>query len=106
MTNQDISTASATWPDLQHPEKLEQILDIIAEEGGIGRDTLVPDATLETLGLQSMEVVMILMGIEDKLDAYLPMDANLSEARNLAELVAAIDANLDAKTPVAETRPS
>ncbi len=106
MTNQDISTDSAKWPDLQHPEKLEQVLDIIAEEGGIDRDTLIPDATLETLGLQSMDVVMILMGIEDKLDAYLPMDGNLSEARNLAELIAAIDANLDAKSPAAEAKSS
>jgi acyl carrier protein len=37
-----------------------------------------------------MDVVMILMGVEDKLGTYIPMDAELASARNLAEFVAAI----------------
>ncbi|MBU1175981.1 MAG: acyl carrier protein [Alphaproteobacteria bacterium] len=106
MTDQDSNPAPANWPTLKNPEKLDQILDIIAEEGGIEREKITPDATLETLGLESMDVVMILMGIEDKLDAYLPMDTELSSARNLAELIGAIDKNMDSKPPTQEANPS
>lgn len=37
-----------------------------------------------------MEVVTILTGIEEELDVYIPMDAELSSAGNLAELVSSI----------------
>jgi acyl carrier protein len=59
---------------------------------------------LEDLGLESMDVVTILMGVEEKLDTYLPMDAQLSLARNLAEFVAAIAKALQAgkSAPAAE----
>ncbi len=106
MADQDTTPLPTSWPEIQHPEQLDDILDIIAEEGGIDRDKITPDATLETLGLQSMDVVMILMGIEDKLDAYLPMDTELSSARNLAELIGAIDKNMSANTASTETEPS
>ncbi len=33
---------------------------------------------------------MILMGVEEKLGVYIPMDADLASARNLSEFVAAI----------------
>ncbi|MCB1480570.1 MAG: acyl carrier protein [Rhodobiaceae bacterium] len=78
------------WPDLGDPERLEQIIDIIEKEGKIDRDLIRPDATLETLGFESIDVVLILMGIEDKFDVYLPMDDDLAAATNLAEFVAAV----------------
>lgn len=91
MSNDETATDPAAWPELKNPEKLDQILDIIAEEGKVDREKITPDATLESLGLESMDVVMILMGVEDKLGTYLPMDAELSSARNLGELIGAID---------------
>lgn len=78
------------WPDLPEPGMLDKIIEVIAEEGKIDRAKITPEATLETLELESMEVVMILMGLEDVLDAYIPMNTDLSSARNLAELVAAV----------------
>jgi acyl carrier protein len=78
------------WPALDDPGQLERIIDIIAEEGKVERGKITPDATLETLGLESMDVVMILMGVEDKLGTYIPMDAELASARNLAEFVGSI----------------
>jgi acyl carrier protein len=38
-----------------------------------------------------MDVVMILMGIEEKLETYIPMDADMASAHNLAEFIAAVD---------------
>ena len=91
MSDENTTPLPTSWPDFDEPEKLERIIDIIAEEGEVDRDKITPEATLETLGIESMDVVMILMGIEDKLDTYLPMDAELAAARNLSEFVAAID---------------
>jgi len=79
------------WPQLEDPTLLERMIDIIAEEGAVDRTLISPEATLETLGLASMDVVMILMGVEEKLDTYIPMDAELASARNLSEFVSAID---------------
>ena len=91
MSDENTAPLPTSWPHFDEPEKLERIIDIIAEEGEVDRDKITPEATLETLGIESMDVVMILMGVEDKLDTYLPMDAELAAARNLSEFVAAID---------------
>lgn len=75
------------WPELNDPVMLDKIIDVIAAEGKVDRALITPTATLDTLGLASMDVVMILMGLEDVLGAYIPMNSDLSSARNLAELV-------------------
>lgn len=79
-----------TWPELDDATVLEKIIDVIAKDGPVERARITPEATLESLGLASMDVVTILMGIEDKLDTYLPMDSSLSSARNLSEFIGAI----------------
>ena len=92
----------ASWPHFDDPAKLERIIDIIAEEGGVDRERITPDATLATIGLESMDVVLILMGIEEKLDTYLPMDAELASASNLAEFIGAIDKAMNSGSADAE----
>ncbi len=85
----DIAPPPTTWPELPDPSMLEKIIEVIAREGKVDRSRITPEATLETLGIESMDVVMILMGLEDVLDAYIPMNSDLSSSRNLAEFVAA-----------------
>lgn len=75
------------WPETVETEKLDQILKIVAEEGQIDSDLIAPDATLESLGLTSIDVISILMGLEEEFDAYIPMTEDLSAARNLSELI-------------------
>jgi acyl carrier protein len=91
MSTKENAAPPTEWPELSSPKSLEIILDVIAKEGLIEREDIKPEATLETLGIESMDVVMVLMGIEEKLDAYLPMDNDLASARNMSEFVAAID---------------
>ena len=106
MSDDTTTPAPTSWPHFDDPEKLERIIEIIAEEGGVDKDKITPDATLETLGIESMDVVMILMGVEDKLDTYLPMDAELAAARNLSEFVAAIDKAIEQGGKKPESSPS
>lgn len=79
--------APTEWPVLPEEGMLEKILKIIVDEGKVEADKVGPEATLETLGLISIDVISILMGIEEEFDVYLPMSEELSSARNLAELI-------------------
>jgi acyl carrier protein len=90
MTETNPPAPPGEWPILADPTQLQRMLDVIAREGSLDPSKVTPAATLETLGLASMEVVTILTGIEEELDVYIPMDAELSSAGNLAELVSSI----------------
>ena len=67
-----------------------RLLDIIAREGLVDAGRLVPDVTLDELGIKSADVVMILMVIEEEFDAYIPVDDALSNAKTLEDLCTAL----------------
>jgi len=71
-------------------ELAEQILDVIASEGMVERSRITPDATLQSLEVQSMDVVMILMVIEEKFGVYVPIDGAIAESNNVASFVNAV----------------
>jgi acyl carrier protein len=72
----------------------ERIVDIIAREGAVERELVKPDATLESLGIKSMDVVMILVGIEEEFQLYIPADESLSHIKDVNGLVADIQRRL------------
>ena len=72
----------------------ERIVDIIAREGGVERGMVIPDATLKSLGIKSMDVVMILVGIEEEFQIYIPADESLSHISDVKGLVADIQRRL------------
>ncbi len=86
--------APTTWPALSEEGMLDEIIAIIVEEGKVAPEAVVPEATLESLGLVSIDVLSILMGVEEKFNVYLPMSEDLSSARNLAELIEVIAAQM------------
>ena len=91
------ATPPATkWPDI-NPETLQKILAIISKEGMVERSAIVPEATLESLGLESIDIVTILMAVEEKLGIYVPIDNELANARNLSEFIAPIAGLVNAK---------
>ena len=65
----------------------EELLDIIATDGMIPRERLKPDATMDSLNLASYDLVMVLMAIEDKYGIYLTVDAGVTDAKTLDELL-------------------
>ena len=77
---------------LDHTELTNQIIDVIVKEGMVDREKATLDATMESLDLKSIDIVMILTAIEDKFDVYIPMDGPFHEARNIGDLVDAIAA--------------
>jgi acyl carrier protein len=77
---------------LDHTDLVNQILDVIVKEGMVDRDKVTPDATIESLDLKSIDIVMILTAIEEKFDVYIPMDGPFHEAKDIKSLIDAIAA--------------
>lgn len=77
----------------------DKVLDIIAHEGAIERSRVTPDSTLETLDIKSMDIVMILNGIEEEFDLYIPIDESLSHLVNVGDIVDEVARRLAAKKP-------
>lgn len=65
----------------------QQIIDVIAREGMVDRAKITAEATLEDLGLQSIDMVMILNGIEEKFDVYVPMDESIQKIANVGDVI-------------------
>ncbi len=77
---------------LDQGELVNQIVDVIVAEGMIDRDKVTMDATIESLDLKSIDIVMILTAIEEKFDVYIPMDGPFHEAKDVKSLIDAIAA--------------
>lgn len=73
---------------------LERLLELVAREGMVERDQLVADATFEDLGIQSADMVVILMAIEEEFGVYIPVDGDLAEARTLGDFVKVLAARM------------
>lgn len=79
-----------------HSALVDQIIDVIVSEGMIDREKVQPDATIESLGLKSIDIVMILTALEEKFDVYIPMDGPFHDAKDVKSLIEAM-ANYIAK---------
>jgi acyl carrier protein len=77
---------------LDQTELVNQIIDVIASEGMVDREKITMDATIESLDLKSIDIVMILTALEDKFDVYIPMDGPFHEAKDVKSLIDAVAA--------------
>ena len=75
---------------INHDELVNKIIDTIVTEGMIDREKVTMDATIESLDLKSIDIVMILTAIEDKFDVYIPMDGPFHDAKDVQSLIDAI----------------
>ncbi|MDE2577445.1 MAG: acyl carrier protein [Hyphomicrobiales bacterium] len=78
-------------PDISDRNKLvDEIIDVICKEGMVDREKVKPDATIESLDLKSIDIVMILTAIEEKFDVYIPMDGSFQDAKTVQDLIDAL----------------
>lgn len=66
-----------------------ELIDFFAETFGVAEAKLLPGATLESLGLDSLAVIEFLFQIEDKFGIQIPDQTN--PPRTLDEMVRMID---------------
>ena len=79
----------STAPE-QQSDLVKEIVDVIVSEGMIDRDKVKMDASIESLGLKSIDIVMILTALEEKFDVYIPMDGPFHEAKDVKSLINAV----------------
>ena len=89
-TNDQAAETIGQKAPINHDELVNNIIDTIVTEGMIDREKVTMDATIESLDLKSIDIVMILTAIEDKFDVYIPMDGPFHEARSVKDLIDAI----------------
>ncbi|HYP57332.1 MAG TPA: phosphopantetheine-binding protein [Beijerinckia sp.] len=77
---------------LDQTELVNQVIDVIVSEGMVDREKVTLDATIESLDLKSIDIVMILTAIEEKFDVYIPMDGPFHDAKDVKSLIDAIAA--------------
>ncbi|HVT54740.1 MAG TPA: acyl carrier protein [Xanthobacteraceae bacterium] len=61
----------------------QQLIDLFVTDGMIDRAAIKPDATLDSLGIQSVDIMMVLMSVEEKFGVYVPIDEKLADTKNL-----------------------
>ncbi|WOJ88260.1 phosphopantetheine-binding protein [Methylocapsa polymorpha] len=77
---------------LDQAELVNQVIDVIVKEGMVEREKVTLDATIESLDLKSIDIVMVLTALEEKFDVYIPMDGPFHDAKDVKGLVDAIAA--------------
>jgi acyl carrier protein len=77
--------------------RVNEILDIIAKETGVDRNALVPDATIEALGIPSLDLTQAVFEIESHFDVEIPVVADRGESEfvTVGGLVGHVLATLD-----------
>ncbi len=89
-TNDQAAETVGHKAPIDHDDLVSKIVDTIVTEGMIDREKVTPEATIESLDLKSIDIVMILTAIEDKFDVYIPMDGPFHDAKNVKDLIDAI----------------
>jgi acyl carrier protein len=87
--------------------RAEAILDVIAKVTDVDRAALVPEATLEDLGIPSLDLTMAVFDIESHFDIELPVIANQdgAEFTTVGSLVAHVLATLDREVAFSTSAP-
>ncbi|MBN8892587.1 MAG: hypothetical protein ABS99_04840 [Acetobacteraceae bacterium SCN 69-10] len=84
-------------PDVFSDPRCAAILDIVATETGVARAALVPEATLDGLGIPSLDLIHTLFAIETHFDVEIPtvIGREGAEFVTMGDLVGHILATLD-----------
>ena len=84
------------------PDVANEIVKIIAEKIGNGHGALKLSDKLDTLGLDSLQVVELTFVIEEKFDVEIPFNANFDiEAKTIADLIQTVEGLVAARPSVA-----
>jgi acyl carrier protein len=84
---------STDAPAAQASELAERLRTIISTEGMVPIEKLTPDAALDSLGIASADMMVILMAIEEQLGVHIPVHselASLGEMKTVGELIGAL----------------
>jgi len=79
----------------------DDIIEMITARTGHTGGTIDLSESLDSLGLDSMEVVSLIFDIEEKFSIQIPLNANMDiESKTLSDLIQAVDQLIAAKLTV------
>jgi acyl carrier protein len=81
---------------------LNEVKQIIAKQARVPADQLTANTRLETLGIESIDVIEIVFAIEEKFGVTLPFNANesaVAEFETIGKVAEAVKAIVAEKTP-------
>lgn len=76
-----------------NPPSNDELLDLIAQEVLVDRDKLNPQATFETLGIDSVDTVSVLFAVEEKYGVRLET-TELSREQTLGHLMSLVQSRV------------
>lgn len=92
-------------PDPGHDPRTSQILDIVAKETQLDRSLLSLDASIEALGIASLDMVQTIFEIESRFNVEVPVvpDRAGAEFSTIGDLVAHVLRAIDDQRAKAST---
>lgn len=79
---------------------LEEIQTALTEQYGIAREIITPEATFETIGIDSLALIELMFGLEDKFQIQVPQEQG-AELKTIGDVVALIESLIARKTETA-----
>jgi acyl carrier protein len=95
---------TAIFPDAFPPDpRIQRIIEIFAKETGTDPALLQPNATLEALGVESLDLTMAVFQLEETFDIEIPVvvESTGGEFRRVGDLVGHVIAILDKRSDAA-----
>jgi acyl carrier protein len=74
----------------------DELIDLIVEEALIDRDKVVREATLETIGLDSVDMVSVVFAVEEKYGVEIPENA-FEKVDNLGQMLDVLETLIEQK---------
>ena len=78
-------------------ETREKIIQIIASECEVDASKIVPEATLDDLGISSVDLVQVMFQIEEEFDVYLADEEVGADTESVGQLLDAVEKLIEAK---------
>jgi acyl carrier protein len=75
----------------------EKIVQIIASECEVDVAKIVPDASLDELGISSVDLVQVMFQVEEEFDVYLADEEVGTDTQNVGQLLDAVEKLIQAK---------
>jgi acyl carrier protein len=79
--------------------RIDEILDVVAQKALIDRSKLTPEVNLADLSVSSLDMVEVIFALEDKFGVELPFNANTSagEFKTVGDVIAMVEKQLAQK---------
>lgn len=66
---------------------LEKVKTILAEYKQIGEAQIQPETTMESLGIDSLDTVELVMNLEDEFDVQIEVDEDIKTVADLVRII-------------------